>query len=74
MLSTADVYQASEKQIDKAIIKANEMLARARELLHHTLPIGKYKQCLLNFMEEAEDHYRQLRCFYGFNSRMLNSV
>ena len=62
------------QQIEKAIIKANEMLVWARELQEHVLPIGKYGQRLLNFLEEAEDHDRQLRCFYGFNSRMLNSM
>ena len=45
-----------------------------RELRDHTLPIGKYGQRLLNFLEEAEDHYKQLRCFHGFNSRMTNSM
>ena len=30
-------------EIDKAIIKANEMLVRAKELRDHVFPIGKYR-------------------------------
>ena len=59
-------------QIEKAIIKANKMLVRARELWEYVLPVGKNGLRLLNFLEEAEDHYRQFRCFHGFNTRMLN--
>ena len=36
--------------------------------------IGRNEQQWLNFIEEVKDHYEQVKVFYGYNCKMLNSM
>ena len=45
------------KQIYKAIHKAHDMFEKAEALYQEVIPTGKNGQRLVNFLEEAKDHY-----------------
>ena len=62
------------KQLYKAVIKANEMWDKAEALRREFVPTGRNGQQLLNFIEEAKDHYKQVKAFYGHNCNMLNAM
>ena len=62
------------KQIYKAIHKAHDMLEKAKVLYQEVIPTGKNGQRLVNFLEEAKNHYEQVKTFYGYNRNMLNNV
>ena len=62
------------QQIYKAVRKANDMLEKAEALYQEVIPIGKNEQRLVNFLEEARNHYEQVKAFYGYNCNMLNNV
>ena len=66
--------QHAIKQIYKAIHKAHDMFEKAEALYREIVPIGKNGQQLVNFLEEAKDHYEQVKAFYGYNCNMLNNV
>ena len=66
--------QHTIKQIYKAIHKAHDMFEKAKALYQKVVPIGKNGQQLVNFLEEAKDHYEQVKAFYGYNWNMLNNV
>ena len=50
------------------------MWDKAEALRREFIPTGKNGQQLLNFIEEAKDHYKQVKDFYGYNCNMLNSM
>ena len=62
------------KQLFKAVGKAHEMWDKAKTLRREFIPTGRNGQQLLNFIEEAKDHYKQVKAFYGYNCNMLNSM
>ena len=66
--------QHTIKQIYKAIYKAHDMFEKAKTLYQEVIPIGKNGQRLVNFLEEAKDHYEQVKTFYGYNCNMLNAM
>ena len=60
------------KQLFKTVDKAHEMWEKAEALRREFVPTGRNEQQLLNFIEEAKDHYKQVKAFYGYNCNMLN--
>ena len=62
------------KQLYKAVIKAHEMWDKAEALHREFIPTRRNGQQLLNFIEEAKDHYKQVKAFYGHNCNMLNAM
>ena len=56
------------------IHKAHDMLEKAEALYQQVIPTGKNGQRLVNFLEEAKDHYEQVKIFYGYNYNMLNAM
>ena len=50
------------------------MLKKAEALYQEVIPTGKNGQWLVNFLEEAKDHYKQVKAFYGYNCNMLNAI
>ena len=62
------------RQIYKAVRKAHDMLEKAEALYQEVTPTGKNGQRLVNFLEEARNHYEQVKAFYGYNCNMLNNV
>ena len=60
------------KQIYKAIHKAHDMLEKTKTLYQEVVPTGKNGQQLVNFLEEAKNHYDQVKTFYGYNCNILN--
>ena len=58
----------------KTAHKAHDMLEKAKALYREVIPIGKNGQRLVNFLEEAKNHYEQVKTFYGYNCNMLNHV
>ena len=62
------------KQIYKAIHKAHDMLEKAEAHHQEVIPTGKNGQRLVNFLEEAKDHYEQVKAFYGYNCNKLNAI
>ena len=62
------------KQLFKTITKAHEMWDKAEALRQEFIPTGRNGQQLLNFIEEAKDHYKQVNAFYGYNCNMLNAM
>ena len=51
------------KQLFKAVSKAHEMWDKPEALRWEFIPIGRNGQQLLNFIEEAKDHYKQVKAF-----------
>ena len=45
------------QQIYKAVCKAHDMLEKAEALYQEVIPTGKNGQRLVNFLEEARNHY-----------------
>ena len=66
--------QHTIKQIYKAIHKAYDMLEKVEALYQEVIPTGKNGQRLVNFLQEAKDHYEQMKTFYGYNCIMLNAM
>ena len=66
--------QHTIKQIYKAIHNAHDMFEKAEALYQEVVPTEKNGQRLVNFLEEAKDHYEQVKAFYGYNCNMLNNV
>ena len=66
--------QHTIKQIYKAIHKANDKFEKAEALYQEVVPIRKNGQRLVNFLEEARNHYEKIKAFYGYNYNMLNQV
>ena len=66
--------QHTIKKIYKAIHKAHDMFEKTKALYQEVVPTGKNGQRLMNFLEEAKDHYEQVKAFYGNNCKMLNNV
>ena len=66
--------QHTTQQIYKAVRKAHDMLEKAETLYREVIPTGKNGQRLVNFLEEATNHYEQVKAFYGYNCNMLNNV
>ena len=62
------------QQIYKAIHKAHDMLKKAKALYREVVPTEKNEKRLVNFLEEARNHYEQVKTFYGYNCNMLNNV
>ena len=62
------------QQIYKAVRKAHDMLETAEALNQEVTLTRKNRQRLVNFLEEARNHYEQVRAFYGYNCNMLNNV
>ena len=62
------------KQLFKVVGKAHEMWDKAEALRREFIPTGRNGQQLLNFIEEAKDHYKQVKAFYGHNCNMLNAM
>ena len=62
------------QQIYKAVCKAQEMLEKVEALYWEVIPTGKNGQRLVNFLEEARNHYEQVKAFDGYNCNMLNNV
>ena len=62
------------KQIYKAIHKAHNMLEKAEALYQQVTPTGRNRQWLVNFLEEARNHYEQVKTFYGYNCNILNAM
>ena len=62
------------KQIYKAVHKVDDMLEKAKALYREVVPTRKNGQRLVNFLEEARNHYEQVKAFYGYNCNMLNNV
>ena len=62
------------QQIYKMVRKARDMLEKAEALYREVIPTGKNGQRLVNFLEEARNHYEQVKTFYGYNCNMLNNV
>ena len=50
------------------------MLEKAEALYQQVTPTGKNEQRLVNFLEEAKNHYEQVKAFYGYNCNMLNAM
>ena len=50
------------------------MFEKAKAHYQEVVLTGKNGQRLLNFLEEAKDHYEQVKAFYGYNCNMLNNV
>ena len=57
--------QHTIKQIYKAIHKAHDMLEKVEAFYQEVVPTGKNEQRLVNFLEEARNHYEQVKAFYG---------
>ena len=62
------------KQLFKVVGKAHEMWDKAKALRREFIPTGRNRQQLLNFIEEAKDHYKQVKAFYGYNCNLLNPM
>ena len=62
------------KQIYNAIQKAHDMLKKAEAIYQEVIPTRKNGQQFVNFLEEARNHYEQVKAFYGYNCNMLNNV
>ena len=62
------------KQLFKAVGKAHEMWDKAKVLRREFITTERNGQQLLNFIEKAKDHYKQVKAFYGYNCNMLNSM
>ena len=62
------------KQVYKTIHKAHDMLKKAEALYQQVTPTRKNGQRLVNFLEEAKNHYEQVKAFYEYNCNMLNNV
>ena len=58
----------------KQIYKAHDMFEKAKMLYQEVIPIGTNGQWLVNFLEEAKNHYEQVKIFYGYNCNMLNAM
>ena len=56
------------------IHKAYDMLEKAEALYQEVIPTGKNRHRLMNFLEEAKNHYEQVKTFYGYNCNMLNAM
>ena len=50
------------------------MLEKVEALYQEVIPTRKNGQRLVNFLEEAKDHYEQVKIFYEYNCNMLNAV
>ena len=59
--------QYTIKQIYKVVNKAHDMFEKAEALYREVVPTGKNGQRLVNFLEEAKDHYEKVKAFYGYN-------
>ena len=62
------------QQIYKAVRKAHDMFEKAKALYQEVIPTEKNGQGLVNFLEEARNHYEQVKTFYGYNCNMLNNL
>ena len=62
------------QQIYKVVRKAHDMLEKVEALYREVVLTGKNGQRLVNFLEEARNHYEQVKAFYGYNYNMLNNV
>ena len=62
------------QQIYKAVRKAHDMLEKVETLYQEVIPTGKNGKRLVNFLEEARIHYKQVKVFYRYNCNMLNNV
>ena len=62
------------KQIYKAVHKAYDMCEKVEALYQEVILTGKNGEWLVNFLEEAKDHYEQVKIFYGYNCNMLNAM
>ena len=72
---TRQLYIKHEtKQLFKAVSKVHEMWDKAEALRRGFIPIGRKGQQLLNFIEEAKYHYKQVKAFYGYNCNLLNPM
>ena len=50
------------------------MHEKVKALYQGVILTGKNGQRLVNFLEEARNHYEQVKAFYGYNCNMLNNV
>ena len=50
------------------------MFEKVKALYQEIVPIGKNKLRLVNFLEEAKDHYEQVKMYYGYNCNMLSAM
>ena len=48
------------------------MLEKAKAFYQKVILTRKNGQRLVNFLEEAKNHYEQVKTFYGYNFNMLN--
>ena len=62
------------QQIYKAIHKTHDMFKKVEAVYQEVIPTEKNRQRLVNFLEEARNHYEQVKTFYGYNCNMLNNV
>ena len=58
----------------KAVHKAHDMFEKAKALYQEVIPTRRNGQRLMNFLEEAKNHYEKVKTFYGYNCNMLNNV
>ena len=50
------------------------MFEKADALFQEVVPTRKNGQWLVNFLEEAKDHYVQVKMFYEYNYNILNAM
>ena len=62
------------KQIYTVVHKTQDMLKKTEALYREVIPTRKNGKRLVNFLEEARNHYEQVKALYGYNCNMLNNV
>ena len=50
------------------------MFEKAKTLYQEVVPTEKNGQRLVNFLEEARNHYELVKMFYGYNCNMPNAM
>ena len=53
---------------------AHDMFEKTEALYQEVILIGENGQQLVNFLEEAKDHYEQVKMFYRYSCNMLNAM
>ena len=50
------------------------MFKELEALRRDIVSTGEHGQRFLNFLDQVNDHYKQIRCFYSYNSRGIGNA
>ena len=68
------LHQPRDQSTFQSSQQGQRDVGKAEVLRREFIPTGMNGQQLLNFIEEAKDHYKQMKVFYGYNCNMLNAM